>query len=475
MIGSTIDIIISVLLIIGGIVIGVIFFWLSQDGKDSRAGTQLEANSKKSNASNVPQKVDYPREDVQKFMEFDKIEDDMIIQEKGNRFVMAIKCQGINYDLMSENEMLAVEEGFSNFLNTLKYPIQLYVQARSLNLEESINTYKDRIMSLRDEYIRTENSTGAAKRSGNLTSQQRQALDFELKKKRVLLEYGTDIVNYVEKMSLNRNILQRKYYIVVSYHTSELGMATNFTKEEAHDLAYSELYTRCRSIAGALAPCGVQTSIMNSMELAEMLYVAYNRDESDIYNIRKAVDNGFYRLYSTAQDVLEKKQIAIDNAVKEKAIEEAETALKNAMNRLKDKNGLTYEEQQEDSAKAQAMQLIIENSDQFDQDVVDDALIDLNSQMHVPVMDEDEVNVLSERETSTVDQVVNSINSSTEEKSKVDNVNVGNTENTKYHNDDAVKETVILGDDKISTKQKDAISDIDGLVNNSSNNDDSLV
>ena len=475
MIGSTIDIIISVLLIIGGIVIGVIFFWLYQDGKDSRAGTQLEANSKKSNASNVPQKVDYPREDVQKFMEFDKIEDDMIIQEKGNRFVMAIKCQGINYDLMSENEMLAVEEGFSNFLNTLKYPIQLYVQARSLNLEESINTYKDRIMSLRDEYIRTENSTGAAKRSGNLTSQQRQALDFELKKKRVLLEYGTDIVNYVEKMSLNRNILQRKYYIVVSYHTSELGMATNFTKEEAHDLAYSELYTRCRSIAGALAPCGVQTSIMNSMELAEMLYVAYNRDESDIYNIRKAVDNGFYRLYSTAQDVLEKKQIAIDNAVKEKAIEEAETALKNAMNRLKDKNGLTYEEQQEDSAKAQAMQLIIENSDQFDQDVVDDALIDLDSQMHVPVMDEDEVNVLSERETSTVDQVVNSINSSTEEKSKVDNVNVGNTENTKYHNDDAVKETVILGDDKISTKQKDAISDIDGLVNNSSNNDDSLV
>lgn len=475
MIGSTIDIIISVLLIIGGIVIGVIFFWLYQDGKDSRAGTQLEANSKKSNASNVPQKVDYPREDVQKFMEFDKIEDDMIIQEKGNRFVMAIKCQGINYDLMSENEMLAVEEGFSNFLNTLKYPIQLYVQARSLNLEESINTYKDRIMSLRDEYIRTENSTGAAKRSGNLTSQQRQALDFELKKKRVLLEYGTDIVNYVEKMSLNRNILQRKYYIVVSYHTSELGMATNFTKEEAHDLAYSELYTRCRSIAGALAPCGVQTSIMNSMELAEMLYVAYNRDESDVYNIRKAVDNGFYRLYSTAQDVLEKKQIAIDNAVKEKAIEEAETALKNAMNRLKDKNGLTYEEQQEDSAKAQAMQLIIENSDQFDQDVVDDALIDLNSQMHVPVMDEDEVNVLSERETSTVDQVVNSINSSTEEKSKVDNVNVGNTENTKYHNDDAVKGTVILGDDKISTKQKDAISDINGLVNNSSNNDDSLV
>lgn len=414
--GNPLDLLIWVAVILISAAAGALFLFLYQDGKESRVGNQLEANSNKNAQKGSKSKVDYPREDVQNFMEFDKIEDDMIIQDKGNRFVMAIKCQGINYDLMSENEMLAVEEGFSNFLNTLKYPIQLYVQARSLNLEESINSYKNRIGTLRDEYVRAENSTGMAKRSGNLSAHEKQALDFELKKKRILLEYGTDIVNYVEKMSMNRNILQRKYYIVVSYHISELGMATNFTKEEAHDLAYSELYTRCRSIAGALAPCGVQTSIMNSMELAEMLYVAYNRDESDIYNIRKALDNGFYRLYSTAQDVLEKKQIAIDNAVKEKAIAEAEQALQKAMNKLKDKNGLSYEEQQEDSAKAQAMQLIIDNSDQFEQEVVDDALIDLNSQMHVPILEDSEVEILAADKTpSAVDEVVNSINSSDDE------------------------------------------------------------
>ena len=414
MIGDNpIDLIIMILGVVACLAAGAIGVFLYQDAKESRVGSQLEANSKKNNQKGTVSKVEFPKEDVQKFMEFEKIEDDMIIQDKGNRYVMAIKCQGINYDLMSENEMLAVEEGFSNFLNTLKYPIQLYVQARSLNLEESINSYKDRINNLRDEYSRSETSAMMAKRSGELTLQEKHALDFELKKKRILLEYGTDIVNYVEKMSLNRNILQRKYYIVVSYHTSELGMATNFTKEEAHDLAYSELYTRCRSIAGALAPCGVQTSIMNSMELAEMLYIAYNRDESDVYNIRKAVDNGFYRLYSTAQDVLEKKQIAIDNAVKEKAIVEAEQALQKAMDRLKDKNGLTIEEQQEDSAKAQAMQLIIDNSDQFEQSVVDEALIDLNSQMHVPILEDSEIDVLTaSREISAVDEVLNSINSS---------------------------------------------------------------
>ncbi|MBQ9314417.1 MAG: hypothetical protein IJ220_05410 [Clostridia bacterium] len=394
-----VNLLLTVLIILLAAGLGGIGMLIYQSGK---TGSNVETNSKKAQNASTQKKMEYPKEDVQKFMEFDKIEDDMIIQDRGNRFVMAIKCQGINYDLMSETEMLAVEEGFSNFLNTLKYPIQLYVQARSLNLEDSINSYKDRIDALREDYVKMENQNSIAKRSGNMTNRQREQLDFELRKKRVLLEYGADIVNYVEKMSMNRNILQRNYYIVVSYHTSELGLATSFTKEEAHDLAYSELYTRCRSIAGALAPCGVQTSIMNSMELAEMLYVAYNRDDSDVYNIRRALDNGFYRLYSTAQDVLEKKQMAIDTQVREQAIADAEKALQEAMNKLKDKNGLTYEEQQEDSAKAQAMQLIIDNSDQFEQEVVDDALINLNSQMHMPILDEDEVEDLyqsDEKET----------------------------------------------------------------------------
>jgi predicted DNA-binding transcriptional regulator YafY len=160
---------------------------------------------------------------------------------------------------------------------------------------------------------------------------------------------------------MNKNILQRRYYIVVSYYTAELGMGTNFTKEEAHDLAYSELYTRCRSIAGALVPCGVETKILTSEELAELLFIAYNKDDADIYNVKKALNSGFYRLYSSAQDVVEKKRIAIDNAVKEKAIAEAELALKKSMDRLRQNTELTYEQELSDSAKRQAMQLILDN------------------------------------------------------------------------------------------------------------------
>lgn len=394
MLGSSVDTLIMVLIIILGVALGaiVVLIFLSSKGN----ATRLEENSQKELSKANP-KASFNKRDVLNFMEFDKIEDDMIIQENGNKFVMVLRCQGINYDLMSENEMLAVEEGFSNFLNTLKYPIQLYVQARSLNLEESIRTYKDRLGMLNEDYNKAESAAYNMKRANKLTLKEKEAIDFEVRKKKILLEYGADIINYVEKMSLNKNILQRKYYVVVSYYASELGLATNFTKEEAHDLAYSELYTRCRSIAGALTPCGVESKIMKTDELAEMLYIAYNKDDADVFNIKKAIDNGFYRLYSTAQDVLEKKQIAIDNAVKEQAVVEAELALKKAVERLRKTNDITYEEELSDSAKSQAMQLILDNSDQFDPTVVDIALTDLNSQMKVPIIDVDEAEAMLKR------------------------------------------------------------------------------
>ncbi len=339
-------------------------------------------------------KAKLPKEDVKKFMEFDDIEDDMIVQDKGNRFVMVLKCTGINYDLMSEPEMLAVEEGFGNFLNTLKYPIQLYVQARSLNLEEGIDVYKKRLQGLKGDYDKYASSVSQAKKNPRVTEEQKAQMDFEIKKKRILLDYGADIVNYIEKMSMNRNILQRKYYVVVSYHTSELGIATSFSKEEARDVAYSELYTRCRSIQAALVPCGIESTILKSEDLAELLYIAYNKDEADTYNLRKAIENGYYRLYSTSEDVQEKKKKALDKEIQEKAIAEAEEALQNAIKGLNQKyqgtsvaETLTEEEKKSDAIKAEAMQIIIDNQDQFDVRAVDKALTDLNSQMKKPIVE----------------------------------------------------------------------------------------
>ena len=64
-------------------------------------GKEKDKNQK---SSGKTEKSDIKKEDVFKFMEFDRILDDMIVQKAGTRFTKAIKCKGINYDLMSEIE-----------------------------------------------------------------------------------------------------------------------------------------------------------------------------------------------------------------------------------------------------------------------------------------------------------------------------------------------------------------------------------
>ena len=114
----------------------------------------------------------YNKQSIFKFMEFDKIEDNMIIQKDGKRFLMVIECQGINYDLMSGLEKNSVEQGFLQFLNTLRYPIQIYVQTRTVNLSSSIDKYKERVDAASKELVNKQMQYNQKVRSGLYTQKE---------------------------------------------------------------------------------------------------------------------------------------------------------------------------------------------------------------------------------------------------------------------------------------------------------------
>ena len=54
-------------------------------------------------------------------------------------------------------------------------------------------------------------------------------------------------------------------------------------EEEKKGMIFSELYTRAQALIRALFSCEMKCKILNSNELVELLYIAYNRDESEIY------------------------------------------------------------------------------------------------------------------------------------------------------------------------------------------------
>ena len=291
-------------------------------------------SSKKEQTSNT-EKIDSGKSKVQQsyniqsifnFMEFEKIEDNMIVQKNGRKFLMVVSCQGINFDLMSAVEKNSVEQGFTQFLNTLRNPIQIYIQTRTVNLTNSINTYKEKINMLKDNLNQKEFEYNRRVRSGNYDNKQLDAQRFEVVKARNLYEYGTDIINNTQRMSLNRNILTKQYFIVLSYYPEEANNSV-YSKEEISGIAFSELYTRAQSTISLLSVCGVNGKVLDSNELAELLYTAYNRDEAEVYDLNKAISSGYDSLYTTSQDVLEKKMEELDKQIEMDAINAANEAI----------------------------------------------------------------------------------------------------------------------------------------------------
>ncbi len=332
-IGLNIVLVVLVVIIVALVVAYYFFVYKNKlKQQETETGKQVK-NTKEFNG--------IPRETTDKILDFDEIKDDMIIRKNRQQYIMVIQCKGINYDLLSEEEKESVENGFVEFLNTIRFPIQLYVQTRSLNLRKTIDGYKEKVNVIAEEIKELQKRKKELEQSNN--QQELDRVNFEIRRKENVLEYGQDISNYIGRMNLNQNVLQQKTYVVVSYYRNELGNVSNYSKDEIINMVFTELYTRAQTLIRSLAGAQVSGRILDSEELSELLYIAYNRDEEQIYQLDRALDAQYDSLYSTAKDVLQKRKERIDAKLEDMSVDLASDSLIEADNILKDKEKLNHE------------------------------------------------------------------------------------------------------------------------------------
>lgn len=345
-----------------------IFFKLRSNKKEKYKNEKEKKSDDKTKIQGL-----YNMQSIFKFMEFDKIEDNMIVQKDGKRYIMIIKCQGINYDLMSGVEKNSVEQGFIQYLNTLRYPIQIYVQTRTVDLTGSISEYKQKVQDLNNNLAQKEYEYNQKERSGQYSKAQLAKERYEVVKARNLYEYGLDIVNNTERMSLNRNILSKQYYVIISYYPEESNNDV-YTKDEVRNIAFSELYTRAQSTISLLSVCGVTGKILDSMEIADLLYSAYNRDEAEMYDLKKAINSGFDNMYVTAPDVLDKRMEELDKQIEIDAIEKANEAIYKVRH-MREKERIIKQKEAEfrDLVTKMADEILEENKNVLGDDIVEQA------------------------------------------------------------------------------------------------------
>lgn len=348
-------ILIPIVIAVFGLIGFLVYLFFKEKSQKNSEKTNI--TTKSSTSSNTTNK-----QSIFNFMEFDTVTDNMIVQKNGSRYLMVVECQGINYDLMSGVEKTSVEEGFVQFLNTLRYPIQIYIQTRSINLESSLVVYREKVKEVEMKLNNMQARYTQMRESGEYSQEQLKQAFYELTKQSNLYEYGKSVLQDTERMSLNKNILNKKYYIIIPFFSAEAS-GENLDKKEIEENAFSELYTRAQSLINAISVCGVRGKILKSNELVELLYMAYNRDEAETFGLDKAMKAGYDEMYSTAPNVLNKKMKEIDKMIEEKAMDLANTKVEQAKTELEKQ--IEERENNMDDLISQMAKLIIEENEPY--------------------------------------------------------------------------------------------------------------
>jgi hypothetical protein len=202
---------------------------------------------------------------TQNTLQIAEIRDGIVIMNDGS-FRSVIMVKSINFDLMSPQEREAVEYSYQGFLNSLYFPVQIFVRSQKVDLRP----YIERLDKIRSEH---DNMLLA-----------------------LLME---DYITYIENLSFQTNIMDKRFYVVVPYFpvadiTKAITQSKNFftglkglfdnkqqhvTINEADlNKAKDELRNRVQAALGGLQQCGIQGLPLDTQELIELYYDTYNPD-----------------------------------------------------------------------------------------------------------------------------------------------------------------------------------------------------
>jgi type IV secretory pathway VirB4 component len=203
---------------------------------------------------------------TQNALQMAEIRDGIVIMNDGS-FRSVIMVKSINFDLMSPEEREAVEFSYQSFLNSLYFPIQITIRSQKVDLGPYIQKL-DKIRSEHDNMLLA-----------------------------VLME---DYINYMDSISQQVNIMDKKFYVVIPYYPVVdvqkalsaskglvKGVSNLFSKKPQNQIlineadlmkAKDELRNRVQAVLGGLMQCGIQGLPLDTQELIELYYDSYNPD-----------------------------------------------------------------------------------------------------------------------------------------------------------------------------------------------------
>ena len=196
---------------------------------------------------------------TQDFVPIKEVRDGVVILKDGSLRVL-LMASSINLALKSQDEQQAVIAQFQNFLNSLEFTVEFFIQSRELDIRPYIALLQDRYAKELDELMKIQ-----------------------------IREYMAFIKDFTERA----NIMTKNFFIVVPYDPALInrgggmlgsllpgrsgGMAA--LSDEQFEQYRTQLEQRSAVIEQGLVRTGVRVVKLGTEEVIELFYKLFNPGE----------------------------------------------------------------------------------------------------------------------------------------------------------------------------------------------------
>lgn len=193
------------------------------------------------------------RASTQKFTKIQDILDDIVLFTNGNGCLI-IEVRAVNFALMSKQEQDAKIYAYASLLNSLTYPVQIYIRSKKIDISSYIKLLEMEIQQTKNETLATH-----------------------------ILLYR----DFVQELVKVNAVLDKQFYMVVPYNPLEKGALTaaatikNNAKNTAAENAKATLHSKANAIITQLASLNLPAKVLQKEDLVKLFYNIYNEGAVD--------------------------------------------------------------------------------------------------------------------------------------------------------------------------------------------------
>ena len=196
----------------------------------------------------------------QDFIPINEIREGIMILKDGSMRAVVL-ATSINFALKSAEEQESVIYQFQNFLNSLDFTVQTYIQSRKLDIRPYVALLEDRLRAQTSDLMKIQIS-----------------------------EY----IMFIKGLTEGSNIMTKSFFLTIPYNSvsnpgknfsnilkKKDGNTDQKNKNDDFEEIKNQIEQRVSVVEQGLARCGVKVARLGSEELVELFYRIFNPGDAE--------------------------------------------------------------------------------------------------------------------------------------------------------------------------------------------------